>query len=126
MSAPGAGAPDPGSLARHWNCKLTTIGRKSGQPRSVTIWFAPGDACIYLTGGPEGPQWTRNARANPDVSLQIGSTRLRGRARVVETEPEAEAIRRRFTDRYLLARLSRLFGGYTRSVAVVVERLSRA
>jgi deazaflavin-dependent oxidoreductase (nitroreductase family) len=113
-------------LARHWNCKLTTTGRKSREPRSVTIWFAPGDGCIYLTGGPEGPQWFRNARSNPEVGLQIGATRLRGRARVVDDEAEAAAIRRRFTDRYLLARLSRLFGGYTRSVAVAVEQLRSA
>jgi len=118
--------PDLAPLARHWNCRLTTVGRRSGQPRSVTIWFALGPGCIYLTGGPEGPNWSRNARANPDVELQIGSTRLRGRARVVDDEREAAAIRRRFTERYLLARLSRWFGGYTRSVAVVVERLASA
>ena len=117
-------ASDLARLARHWNCRLTTFGRKSGQPRSVTIWFAPGPDCIYLTGGPEGPQWSRNARAHPEVRLQIGSTRLRGRARVVDDESEAAAIRRRFTERYLLARLSRLFGGYTRSVAVVVDQLA--
>jgi deazaflavin-dependent oxidoreductase (nitroreductase family) len=119
-------APDLARLARHWNCTLTVTGRRSGQPRSVTIWFAPGRDCIYLTGGPEGPQWYRNARANPDVALQIGATRLRGRARVVDDAAEAAAIRRRFTDRYLLARVSRLFGGYTRSVAVAVEQLAPA
>jgi deazaflavin-dependent oxidoreductase (nitroreductase family) len=117
---------DLAPLARHWNCRLTTVGRSSGQPRTVTIWFALGADCIYLTGGPEGPNWSRNARAHPDVELQIGGTRLRGRARVVDDESEAAAIRRRFTERYLLARLSRLFGGYTRSVAVVVERLAPA
>ena len=117
---------DLSRFGRHWNCLLTTRGRKSGQPRSVTIWFALGPDCIYLTGGPEGPSWSRNARAHPDVELQIGGTRLRGRARVVENEGEAAAIRRRFTERYLLARLSRLFGGYTRSVAVVVDQLALA
>ncbi|HTY18602.1 MAG TPA: nitroreductase family deazaflavin-dependent oxidoreductase [Myxococcota bacterium] len=117
-------APDLARLGRHWNCRLTTVGRRSGEPRTVTIWFAPGPDCIYLTGGPEGPQWSRNARAQPEVQLQIGSTRLRGRARVVDDESEAAAIRRRFTERYLLARLSRWFGGYSRSVAVVVDRLA--
>ena len=37
----------------------------------------------------------------------------------------AEEIRNRFVDRYILARMARPFGGYTRSVAVevVVEAL---
>ena len=45
-------------------------------------------------------------------------------ARVVEDPADAEAIRSCFRSRYVLARLSRLFGGYTRSVPVVVEDLA--
>lgn len=119
-------AVDLRSLERHWNCRLTVRGRRSGAPRTVTIWFALGPDCVYLTGGPEEPQWCRNARANPDVVVQIGSTRLRGRARVVDDPAQARAIRERFVRRYLLARASRLFGGYTRSVPVVVESLAPA
>jgi hypothetical protein len=39
---------------------------------------------------------------------------------VVDDPAAAGAIRDRFVRKYLLARLSRLFGGYTRSVAVEV------
>jgi deazaflavin-dependent oxidoreductase (nitroreductase family) len=112
---------DWAALDRHWNCRLSVRGRKSGQPRTVTIWYALGDGKIFLAGGADEPQWVRNARANGDVTVQIGATRVRGRARVVDDEAEAQAIRERFVRRYLLARLSRPFGGYTRSVPVVVE-----
>jgi deazaflavin-dependent oxidoreductase (nitroreductase family) len=111
---------DLSSLERHWNCRLTTLGRKSGQPREVTIWFAPGRDCVYLTGSASKPQWCRNVRANAAVELQIGGRRLTGSARIVDDPAEAAAIRQRFVDRYLLARLSRPFGGYTDSIAVVV------
>jgi deazaflavin-dependent oxidoreductase (nitroreductase family) len=105
-----------------WNCRLTTTGRKSGQLRTVTLWFVPEDGRrVYLAGGPDSPQWVRNLRVRPEVELEIAGTRRRGRARVVEAEAEAAAIRDRFAARYVLARLSRLFGGYTRSVAVEVE-----
>jgi len=66
----------------------------------------------------------KNARAHADVTVQIGAVRLRGRARVVAEEGEAVGIRERFVRRYLMARLSRLFGGYTRSVPVVVSDLA--
>ncbi len=112
---------EPSRLDRHWNCRLTTKGRRSGEPRTVTIWFVADPGRILLTGGAEGPQWSRNLRADPQVELAIGGEKLRGHARVVEDPDEGAAIRDRFVRKYLLARLSRWFGGYTRSVPVVVE-----
>ena len=112
---------DPSRLDRHWNCRLTTKGRRSGEPRTVTIWFVAEPGRVLLTGGAEGPQWSRNLRADPAVGLEIGHETLRGRARVVEDPDEADAVRDRFVRKYLRARLSRWFGGYTRSVPVVVE-----
>lgn len=120
-------AIDFARLDRHWNCKLTARGRKSGEPRTVTIWFALGDGKVFLTGDAKGPNWLRNARANPDVVVQIGGTRLRGRARVVEDAAEADAVRQRFVRRYLMARLARMVGtGYTDSTAVVIDQLEAA
>jgi deazaflavin-dependent oxidoreductase (nitroreductase family) len=121
------------SLEKHWNCRLTVPGRKSGRPRSVTIWFAldPEAGRVLLTGGAERPQWCRNVQANQAaggaVQLEIGSTRLHGRARVVEDPGESEAIRQRFVRRYVGARIARALGrGYVDSVAVVVEDLRPA
>jgi deazaflavin-dependent oxidoreductase (nitroreductase family) len=112
---------EPERLDRHWNCRLTTKGRRSGEPRTVTIWFVAEPGRILLTGGAEGPQWTRNLRADPQAEVEIGGENLRGQARVVDDPGEGAAIRDRFVRKYLLARLSRWFGGYTRSVPVVVE-----
>lgn len=109
------------ALDPFWNCRLTTTGRKSGAPRTVTLWFARDDRRLYLAGGEAVPQWCRNLRVNPAVTIAIGDATLRGRARVVDDPTEAAAIRERFVARYLLARLSRLFGGYTRSTAVAIE-----
>lgn len=117
-------AIDFAALDRHWNCQLSVRGRKTGKERSVTIWFALGDGKLFLTGDAKGPQWLRNARANPEVIVKIGSTRLRGRARVVEDPAEAESVRQRFVRRYLMARLARMMGsGYTNSTAVVIDPL---
>jgi deazaflavin-dependent oxidoreductase (nitroreductase family) len=109
------------AAAGAWNCRLTTTGRKTGRPRTVTLWFVPDGDRVYLAGGAANPQWCRNLRVHPEVVLEVGGVRRAGRARVVEDASEAAAVRDRFTQRYLLARLSRLFGGYTSSVAVVVD-----
>jgi hypothetical protein len=97
----------------------------------VTIWYAlDADAGrVLLTGGAEEPHWCRNVRAHEAaggaVTIRIGATRLRGRARIVEDPAESEAIRQRFVRRYLGARLARWLGrGYVDSIAVVVEDLT--
>lgn len=114
------------ALGRHWNCRLSVRGRKSGQERTVTIWYALGDGKVFLTGASKGPQWLRNAKANPDVVLQIGRQRLRGRARVLEDPAEVEAARLRFVRRYLSARIARALGaGYTDSTALEIGSLQR-
>jgi deazaflavin-dependent oxidoreductase (nitroreductase family) len=115
------------ALDRHWNCRLTVRGRKTGNERTVTIWYAVGDGKVFLTGDAKGPNWLRNAKANPDVVVQIGGQRLRGRARVVEDAAEADAVRQRFVRRYVAARISRMLGtGYTDSTALVIDGLAPA
>jgi deazaflavin-dependent oxidoreductase (nitroreductase family) len=112
-------ASESRSLDRGWNCRLTTTGRKSGKPRAVTIWYVFADGTLYLTGGAERPQWCRNLAANGEAEFRICGRRFRGRARIAEED--ADAIRERFVKKYLMARISRLFGGYTRSVPAVVQ-----
>jgi deazaflavin-dependent oxidoreductase (nitroreductase family) len=111
------------SLDRYWNCRLRTKGRRSGETRSVTIWFVLEDGALFLAGGAEMPHWCRNLAATPEAEAVIGSTRLRVRATVLEEGDEAESIRLRFLRKYLLARISRWFGGYTRSIAVRLDIL---
>ncbi|MEY4949422.1 MAG: hypothetical protein RL698_1633 [Pseudomonadota bacterium] len=110
----------PGA-ARRWNCRLTTIGRRTGRPRKVTLWWVPDGARVLLAGGADEPQWCRNLRRDAAVEIEVGGETRRGRARLVDDSAAADAIRDRFVERYLLARAARLFGGYTRSHAVVVD-----
>jgi len=131
MSAEGDSALDSQRLAqleRYWNCRLTTRGRKSGEERSVTIWFAFDGNEVVLAGSPENPHWRKNLSACEDVKLRIGSTLLHGRARPVDDAADAAAIREIFVRRYLAVRFSRLFGGYTRSttVRVAIDRATPA
>ncbi|WP_431816743.1 nitroreductase family deazaflavin-dependent oxidoreductase [Gordonia jacobaea] len=77
-----------GRLGRTWRvgsamrnpvdvCLLTTIGRKSGQPRTVPLlYLRDGDTIVVVAsqgGLPSNPAWYLNLRSNPDVSIQIGS-----------------------------------------------------
>ncbi len=60
---------------------LTTIGRKSGQPRVTPLQYEEDNGVIYVAAA-RGPQadWFRNAQANPRVKVQIKDRRFEGLA----------------------------------------------
>jgi deazaflavin-dependent oxidoreductase (nitroreductase family) len=66
-------------------CLLTTIGRKSGQPRTAPLLYLEDGQRVILVGSQGGmsksPLWVANAEANPDVELEIGKVKRPMRAR---------------------------------------------
>ena len=83
---------------------LTTIGRRSGLPRRIEIWFTRHAGCSYLvaeTG--EHAHWVRNLRADPRVRWRVASRAHAGRARIVDPRREAglaAAVQTRFKAKY--------------------------
>ncbi len=78
-----------GAVGHEWNgvrtLVLTTIGRRTGEPRSsAMIYGEDGDRYVVMAslgGAPMHPKWYLNLRANPDVEVQVGAKRFRARAR---------------------------------------------
>jgi deazaflavin-dependent oxidoreductase (nitroreductase family) len=90
-------------VAREPFCYLTTIGRRSGEPRRIEIWFAAAEAAptIYLlAGGGERAGWVRNLRRQPRVAVEIGDRRLAGTARVLGPGDEDALARRLLYEKY--------------------------
>ncbi len=81
---------------------LTTTGRRSGEPRPVTLtYFEDGDRCVVVgsnAGEDRHPAWWLNLREHPDAMVQIGGniTRVRAMEAVREERVRlwAELIRR--------------------------------
>jgi len=70
---------------------LTTIGRRTGQPREIEIWFVVYRDCFYLfaeTG--EAAAWIKNIRSNPEVTLHIGERQFGAMARVLDRDTDRE------------------------------------
>src|SRR5262245_4233153 len=63
---------------------LTTIGRRSSQPREIEIWFTEFEGCWYCIAEHETSNWLRNVRANHEVSWRVGERRFSGSARVLD------------------------------------------
>ncbi len=69
---------------------LTTIGRKSGEPRTCALtYLKDGDRMVVVAskgGSDRPPDWFLNLRANPEVVVQVGRKRWSARAHVASTE----------------------------------------
>ena len=64
---------------------LTTIGRRTGRPHRIEIWFAVEDGRMYLmSGGRDRSDWLRNIQENPRVAIELGDATVDGIARIVE------------------------------------------
>jgi deazaflavin-dependent oxidoreductase (nitroreductase family) len=69
---------------------LTTIGRRSGQPRPhALIYGRDGDDYLVVAskgGAPTHPAWYLNLEANPEVEIQVKGDRMRAHARTATPE----------------------------------------
>ena len=73
---------------------LTTVGRVTGRPHSIEIWFAQRNDTIYLlSGGGDRSDWVRNLVRTPTVTIRAGSTGHTGTARIV-ADPDEERLAR--------------------------------
>jgi len=64
---------------------LTATGRKSGERFIFPLFYGKdGDSYIVVAskgGAPQHPGWYRNLLANPEVEVQVGTAKMKARAR---------------------------------------------
>ena len=59
------------ALAHDRTVDITTIGRRSGEPRRSEIWFHNLDSRIYISGLPGRRGWYANVVARPDFVFHL-------------------------------------------------------
>jgi len=101
------------------NVQLTTIGRRSGKPHTVPVWFVVDGDRIYLSTLDPTRDWVRNAKANPQVGFDFGGRVLAGQLHAV-TDPSLDAkIVRALRDKYWIAWAAGLVGKGPKETFVV-------
>ena len=87
---------------------LSTMGRRTGQRRSTLLYYVQDgeDYVVIASNGGDDryPGWWYNIRANPDVEIEVGRSRIPCKA-----EPVREADRRP-----LFVKLAHVCSGYTK------------
>lgn len=89
------------SLATEEYCYLTTIGRVTGKPHEIEIWFAVHEDSLHLmAGGKYESDWVKNLLKNPSVSVRIADHTFAGTARIVTDETEETKARYALAEKY--------------------------
>ena len=106
-------------------CDLETIGRVSGRPRVVEIWFAADperDRIYMLSGGRDAAHWVRNIRARREVRVRLGERWLDGIASEIEGGPDETLARRLLGAKYQGWTEGRPLSGWARrSLALAID-----
>jgi deazaflavin-dependent oxidoreductase (nitroreductase family) len=77
-------------------CYLTTVGRRTGRPHTIEIWFGvEGERLFLLAGGRHASDWVRNLCVQPQVTVRIGDEARSALAAPVEPDTDDDALARR-------------------------------
>jgi deazaflavin-dependent oxidoreductase (nitroreductase family) len=96
-----------GGLNRHSVIDLITVGRSTGRPHTIEIWFAQKESTIYmLSGGGVRSDWVRNLIHTPEVKVRVGGLEHPGLGRIVVNTAEDRLARDA-----VYAKYANLYGG---------------
>jgi len=90
------------ALRKDLTIDITTLGRRSGTPHRIEIWFHNLGEKLYITGSPGARDWYANLKANPRFTFHLKDSvkaDLPALARPIEEEGERRRVLTRIVER---------------------------
>ncbi len=106
------------TVSRISTLQLTHVGRKSGKPHQVTIWFVVDGEKILLPTANIGRNWVRNVRKTPHVEMTIGPEKFSGEARFLESQPDRDQVLAKVRQKYWIATPMMAIAGLLASIGI--------
>ena len=70
---------------------LTTVGRITGEPRQIEIWFVQLEGRFYVLAEHfHGAQWVKNIERHSRVHVRVGDQEFEATARVLDEQRDRE------------------------------------
>jgi len=71
---------------------LTTIGRVTGKPREIEIWFVEWQGNLYILAEHfHEAHWVKNIERNPHVQVRVGGREFRAVARALDEKGDHDS-----------------------------------
>jgi deazaflavin-dependent oxidoreductase (nitroreductase family) len=81
--------------------EITTVGRSSGRPISLPVWFVRRDDKLYLlpvTGSDS--DWYKNLKKTPTIRMAAGQANSTSPATPITSQDKVEKVVEAFRDKY--------------------------
>ena len=70
---------------------LTTVGRITGEPRQIEIWFIESKGAFYVLAEHfHEAQWVKNIERNPRVRVRVANQEFEATARALDEQHDRE------------------------------------
>ena len=101
-------------------CYVTTIGRVTGKPHQIEIWFGLKENTVYLlSGNKDKSDWVKNMLKNPSVTVKIARKTFEATARIVTDKDEEMMVRNMLADKYHERKANGSLGSWARTALPV-------
>lgn len=82
-------------------CYLTTLGRVTGKPHEIEIWFVVHESALYImSGNMEKSDWVKNLLKEPNVSIRIAGQTFSALAALVDDKTLESIVRLKMANKY--------------------------
>jgi deazaflavin-dependent oxidoreductase (nitroreductase family) len=99
-----------GAMQNRSTLRLTTRGRKTGKPHTVTIWFLVDGATVYLVTMSLRRDWPRNILKNGYAEIDVGGSVFTGRATPIKDAKRLARVKELLNQKYWMAWLGSWLG----------------
>jgi len=102
---------------------LTTLGHRSGKPRSVPVMYFENQGRRYIVasfgGSPAHPAWFKNIEKHPQVDVQVRAHRYKATAEVIEGDERTRVWQQVITEMPQFAGYKTKIGEGGREIPIV-------
>ena len=105
-------------LSRYRQLTITVIGRKSGRPISVPVWFVVEDDKLYLlpVQGSE-TQWYKNVLKNPKIRIEARGAEAELKAVPITDAKQVSSVVEKFRNKYGAGDVKKYYSSFDVAVA---------
>ncbi len=107
-------------LSRLNEITITVVGRKSGRPISIPVWFVLEDGKLYLlpVSGSD-TQWYKNVLKNPSIQIEAGGAKAERKVAPVKDPKQVSSIVEKFRAKYGASDVKKYYSKF--DVAVLAD-----